>query len=122
MDFIWVPDSGSGNSASGDTGSPLSNEFTLFLCGFVVLAGCAALGTLVVSDGIAAAGTKYGMGWVIDLGAVLLNIFPGLGYMFVTTGSLIGVLRSSAPMKRRLIWFGIVQAAAIALWFASTLH
>lgn len=122
MDFIWVPESGSGNSAGGDKGSPLSNEFTLFLCGFVVLAGCAALGSMVVTDDMVAFGSKYGMGWVLDLGAMILHMFPWLGYLFVTTGSLIGVSRSSAPMRRRLIWFGVVQIAAIALLYVGSLH
>lgn len=121
MDFIWVPEPGSGKSG-GDVGTPLPNEFTLFLCGFVVLAGCAALGSMAVNGDTAAAASKFGMAWVVDLGNVLLNIFPGLGYLFVTTGALIGVSRSAAPMKRRLIWFAVVQVAAAALLYATSLH
>lgn len=121
MDFIWVPQSGSCKSGD-DASTPLSKEFTLFLCGFAVLAGCAAMGSMGVNGDMAAAATKYGMSWIVDLRNVLLNIFPGLGYVFVTTGALIGISRSSAPIGRRLSWFGIVQASAAALWFASSIH
>lgn len=121
MDFIWVPESGSGKSG-GDAGTPLPNEFTLFLCGFVVLAGCAALGSMAANGDMTVAATKYGMSWVVDLGNVLLRTFPGLGYMFVTTGALVGVSRSTAPLKRRLIWLAVIQAVAVALLYASSLH
>lgn len=117
MDIIWVPEPCSGNSGS-DNGSPLSNEFSLFLIGFVILAGCAAAGSLLADGEVAKVATKFGMDWVINLVA----FFPWLGYLFATTGALVGVLKSSATMKRRLFWFAATQAVATFLWFASTLH
>lgn len=121
MDFIWVPESGIGKTGN-NAGTPVANELALFLCGFVVLAGCAALGSAELGEDVTATAAKFGMAWVIDFTTKVLEIFPWLGYLFVTTGALIGVSRSAATMKRRLTWFACTQAAAVALWFVSTLH
>lgn len=117
MDVIWVPDSGTSRTGSDD-GSPMANEFLLFLLGFIVLAGCAACGSLLVDGEVAKIADKFGLSWVVEL----ITTLPWFGYLFVTTGALVGVAKSSAPMKRRALWFVGTQVVAAVLWFASTLH
>lgn len=117
MDFIWVPDSGAGKTGLS-AGMSSSNEFTLFLCGFVILAASAAAGSLLMGGEVAKLADKFGMRWVVDL----VSYLPWLGYLFATTGALIGAAKSSASVKRRLLWFIGTQAVAATLWFSSTLH
>lgn len=117
MDFIWVPEPGPGNT-SGGSSSVVANEFSLFLAGFVILACSAAAGSLLADRDVATLADKLGMGWVFDLVA----LFPWFGYLFVTAGALIGVSKSSAPIKHRLTWLAATQAVAAFLWVASKLH
>lgn len=118
MDIIWVPDSGNSANGSDDGSSPMAKEFLLFLLGFIVLAGCAACGSLLVDGEVAKIADKFGMTWIVDLVAVV----PWFGYLFVTVGALVGIAKSHAPIKRKAPWFIGTQLVAAALWFASTLH
>lgn len=120
MDFIWVPgvpeisqDGGSGNPSLR-----ITNEQKLFLVGFIILALCAFAGSLMIDGSIAKTASKFGMDWVVQ--AVMF--FPMLGFLFQNVGALIGVLKSKAPAKKKLTWFIVSQAAACALWWASSLH
>ena len=117
LEVIWVPDSGT-SGLNRDSASPMANELLLFVLGFIVLSLSAACGSLLIDGEVVKTADKFGMVWVIDL----LSVLPWFGYLFATTGALVGVTKSNAQMSRRLIWFFGTQIVAAGLWFASSLH
>jgi len=112
-----VPESVSGSNDSGHD-SPMSNERQLFLIGFIMLALCAAGGSLLINGEVAKVAARFNMHWAVEAVA----FFPWLGFLFEMTGAMIGVGKSKAPVQKRLLWFAITQLAAALLWWASTLH
>lgn len=120
MDFIWVPDAGEGNSTgSGKDGEGrlLSPQFVLFLCGFVLLAVGAFMGTTWMADA-AAESERRGLGNLIGL----LAFVPTVGFVFQNIAALLGTMKSKAPAAKRFIWFLSTQAVACGLLELASLH
>lgn len=119
MDFIWVPDAGDGHPVgSGQEGKgQLSPEFVLFLCGFVLLALGAFMGTTWMTDA-AVEGEQRGFGnWI-----GLLAFVPTVGFVFQNFAALLGTLKSKAPATKRFIWFLATQAVACGLLELASIH
>lgn len=120
MDFIWVPDAGEGNSTgSGKDGNGrlLSPQFVLFLCGFVLLAIGAFMGTTWMTDA-ATEGERRGLGNLIGM----LSFVPTVGFLFQNIAALLGTIKSKAPVAKRFIWFLATQAVACGLLELAYLH
>ncbi len=119
MDVIVVPESASSGPTHGASGasSPMSHWLALFILGFIMLASSSALGVLVPDSGFKAA-RKFGTEWAIEL----LALLSALGYLVATSGALMGVFRSKASVKKRVLWFGVTQVLAALVWVASTSH
>lgn len=105
MDVIVVPESTSSEPTHGASGagSPMSHWLALLILGFIMLASSAGLGMLVADS-------------------ELLALLSALGYLVATTGALMGVFRSKASVKKRVLWFGVTQVLAALVWVASTSH
>ena len=116
MDVIWVPDVAPGANAGKVDGQPLPPAFVLFLCGFVLLAVGAFMGTSWMIDGMAA-GKQRGFFSAVGL----LAIVPVVGFVFQNVAALIGTLKSRAPVSKRFIWFLVTQTVACGLLELSSL-
>lgn len=117
MDIFWVPDPSQADTDKS-AGTLISNEQHLFILGFLILALNALAGSLLIDGSIAKTAERIHMLWVVDAVAFV----PWIGFLLQNTGAVIGAIKSKAPASTRLIWFVLVQTAACALWWASTLH